>query len=417
MLISAGTTLFSLYYAYDLPAALNYSLKFNSKNNQEAKIGALYTSYSLPNILMPYICVKLFKSTNKNQLLYLGIIAIVGQMFFNLGIFLKSLTVMLVGRILFGIGCESYSAIQSRKIVDCFKNNNLSAAINIYNVLGRLGTLSNFLVTPMIAKISDPIFAGIFSTFIVILSIQYYHFTFKISKSEQNANLSQEMNAINIDIAGEMFKTIPKNLSNEICDENYESIFVKNRILCLKILYIVHFLYSMIWLPYYNYAPMIYQKRFNVTKEESGRLMGLLEGSSIVTSIIISFVIDRLGFQIFSIFTGILLLGIAHILLLFSKSNSYATVILLGSASPLFLNTWSLIGRITSKENEDEIFAMFFCLSNLAIIISSSISLLILKNDTFASTLELYFITLVVLLFLAHSCLAFKVQDYQFNYS
>jgi len=73
-----------------------------------SEYGLLYTVYAIPNCILPLIGgVILDKIGIRNGLLIFTIILCVGQGVFMIGGYRNSFSTMIVGRVIFGIGCES----------------------------------------------------------------------------------------------------------------------------------------------------------------------------------------------------------------------------------------------------------------------------------------------------------------------
>ena len=102
------------------------------------------------------------------MIVFLSILIITGQIIFTIGVFLKSLFTMILGRAIFGIGNESFITIQNKITSENFKQNQLSTALSIFNACGRLGTVLTFFITPLIAKYFSSTIASIISILLLL---------------------------------------------------------------------------------------------------------------------------------------------------------------------------------------------------------------------------------------------------------
>ncbi|KAG0438918.1 Major facilitator superfamily domain-containing protein 1 [Dictyocoela muelleri] len=152
LLIISSLILFSLYYAYDLPAAINNKFVFDDRKFTAFTLTMLYSAYAFPNILAPLIYINL-KIRDKVSLKILTFIVFTGQFVFTAGVYFKKFYLMVLGRFLFGIGCESYTVIQNKIVGNTFREGELSTAMSFLVAMGRLGTITNFILTPRISEI------------------------------------------------------------------------------------------------------------------------------------------------------------------------------------------------------------------------------------------------------------------------
>ena len=95
------------YFCYDYPASLEIQIE-ETFGISTTKYGLLYTVYAAPNLIMPLIGGVLSDKLGKRiTLLVMCVFLCLGQGIFALGGYYLNFNVMLVGRVLYGIGCES----------------------------------------------------------------------------------------------------------------------------------------------------------------------------------------------------------------------------------------------------------------------------------------------------------------------
>ena len=106
MLFLCCTFVISNYFCYDNPASLE--LQLEERLVSEEQYGLLYTVYAIPNLVLPLVGgIFLDKVGQRNGLLLFTVILCLGQGIIMLGGYQLSFPLMLVGRVIFGIGCES----------------------------------------------------------------------------------------------------------------------------------------------------------------------------------------------------------------------------------------------------------------------------------------------------------------------
>ena len=117
--------LFGNYYAYDLPASLNTYLLPHlnlSYKNWQLILNCLYSVYSLPNTILPLLGGSLLDKYDPRFILlgFCGCICL-GQIVFSVGVQFGWIWLMILGRVLFGIGGESVGVVQSWIVAEWFK--------------------------------------------------------------------------------------------------------------------------------------------------------------------------------------------------------------------------------------------------------------------------------------------------------
>ncbi|KAG0232106.1 hypothetical protein BGW42_008399 [Actinomortierella wolfii] len=156
VLLAAGSlALFGNYYAFDNPAALNEPLREYMGMDQDTYayfINLLYSVYSIPNIILPWIGGYAADRFGYTKLLIcLSITVALGHLVVCIGLANKSIGTMYLGRMVFGAG-ESLSVTQAAITVKYFRGKELSLAIGINLCVARLGSVLNDIVTPFVWK-------------------------------------------------------------------------------------------------------------------------------------------------------------------------------------------------------------------------------------------------------------------------
>lgn len=134
MLGAACLVLFGNYYAFDNPAALNQPLQEYmgmSDDTYAYFLNILYTSYSLPNIVLPWLggyASDVFG--HRRLLILLSSIVAFGHFVVCLGVERRSVPAMVLGRVLFGAG-ESLAVAQSAITVKYFQGKELAMALGV----------------------------------------------------------------------------------------------------------------------------------------------------------------------------------------------------------------------------------------------------------------------------------------------
>lgn len=123
-------------------------------NNFEYFYHLLYSVYSLPNIILPLIGgILIFKFGYRSMFLIFGFCVLLGQLIFSIGCSTNSIYLMILGRVVFGMGGESLNTTQSAIIIQWFAPNELGISLGISLSLSRLGSAMNDIISPRIATV------------------------------------------------------------------------------------------------------------------------------------------------------------------------------------------------------------------------------------------------------------------------
>jgi MFS family permease len=136
------------YFCYDYPASLELQIE-DKFNVSTTKYGLLYTGYAAPNLIMPLIGGVLSDKLGKRiTLLIFCAFLVVGQGIFAMGGYRMSFNLMLVGRVVYGIGCESMYVGQSVILSEWFINYELQLAMGMASCIPLLGSFLGGAVVP-----------------------------------------------------------------------------------------------------------------------------------------------------------------------------------------------------------------------------------------------------------------------------
>ncbi|KAG0288098.1 hypothetical protein BGZ96_008077 [Linnemannia gamsii] len=162
ILAAACFILIGNYFAFDNPAVLNKPLQeyMQMTDGQFAYfLNLLYTTYSIPNIILPWLGGYAADRFGHNKLLIvLSTLVVLGQLVVCLGLERRNIGIMILGRVVFG-SAESLAVAQSAITVKYFRGKELAMALGINLCVSRMGSVLNDLVTPIIWSKSSVPFA------------------------------------------------------------------------------------------------------------------------------------------------------------------------------------------------------------------------------------------------------------------
>jgi len=159
VLMLSCTAMIGNYYCYDNPAALKTQLQeFANLNEQQYNL--LYTVYSIPNIILPffggYLCDMLGAS---RAFSIFASFLVGGQVVFAFGTSIKSIYLMYLGRVIYGLGGENMAVGASVLLNDWFTNKEMALAMALNVAVSRIGSVVNNILSPILADSAGVPFA------------------------------------------------------------------------------------------------------------------------------------------------------------------------------------------------------------------------------------------------------------------
>lgn len=161
VLVMSSMVLFGSFYSYDNPAALHMQLKnqMHEFEDYEIYFNRLYSVCSFPNIFIPF-----FGGTIVDRLgapvcsIFFSLLLLIGQITFACGAGMRSWTLMLIGRTVYGLGQENIAIASSVLLADWFVGSRaLSLAFGFSLSISRLGSVLNNFISPAVASaVSTP---------------------------------------------------------------------------------------------------------------------------------------------------------------------------------------------------------------------------------------------------------------------
>ncbi|KAJ3172277.1 Ras GTPase [Geranomyces variabilis] len=140
---------------YGIPASVNTQLRTwldSPYDKFQWQINLLYAVYALPNVILPLVGGLLVDNLSPTTMLFVfvGLVS-TGQAVFALGTSIKSFAIMVLGRVIFGIGGESLDVATSRIAAEWFKGRGLGFAISLHLSMARIAAASTENLSPFLA--------------------------------------------------------------------------------------------------------------------------------------------------------------------------------------------------------------------------------------------------------------------------
>ncbi|KAI9223026.1 major facilitator superfamily domain-containing protein [Blastocladiella britannica] len=160
LLLSCGMV-WGNYHCYDLPAALALPLRAHLRSTPAVfqwQLNAMYTAYSLPNLVSPLLGGLLIdRLGTETTTIAFAVTVAVGATLFWIGTATRLFPLMMVGRVLAGLGGESLEVAGTTVTTEWFVDAGyLSAALAINLSTSRIAAALQDIVSPWLATVVAP---------------------------------------------------------------------------------------------------------------------------------------------------------------------------------------------------------------------------------------------------------------------
>jgi hypothetical protein len=161
------------FYIYDNPSALKPYLQNAFKGQlSEAKFSLLYSVYSFPNIVLPFFGGFLCdKYGAYNCTILFSLFVLIGQLVVSIGASATNYNLMLLGRVLYGLGGETITVSQGAIIADWFAGGELAFAIAANLAITRSASSINNILSVFFARTTGLSFAFFFGVILCGVSV------------------------------------------------------------------------------------------------------------------------------------------------------------------------------------------------------------------------------------------------------
>ena len=347
---------FGSYFCFDNPGALQTDLK-KEMNLTNAEFANLYSFYSWPNVVLPAVggfLIDKYLGIPGGAILFSFIICI-GQIIVAVGGFTNNLSVMYLGRFVFGLGGESLAVAQNMYAVSWFKGKELNMVFGLQLSAARLGSTMNFLVMDTVlewlggglvgptALGSSLLLAGslcIVSCLCSLLLALMDKRRSTVLGITTSGNTTKEVRIRDI-------KSFPKSFwfVTLACVAYYGALF-----------------------PFVSLAQGFFMTKFGYTSQQANSITGLIYLLSCPAAPLFGKVIDCTGRNITWVFLGVLASIGCFSLLNFSEANPYIGICSLGVACSLLASAlWPIVALLVPDHQLGTAYGLMQAIQNLGI--------------------------------------------------
>jgi MFS family permease len=260
------------------------------------------------------------------------------------------LKVMILGRLLYGLGAETSIVVINKILVKWFRGKELSFAFAVNLALARVGTAAALILSPVLIETGAGWtlalwVAAMLMGIAVIFFVVYMFYDKKYTPAEKKGSLLDADERFSFsDITG-----VLKNKS-----------FILISLLCLTF-------YSAVF-PFQAYCPDFLHNKFGVSLKMSGMLSSLIIWGTILFTPLFGWFVDRKGKRATLMFYGSGMLVAAHLILSLTHLTPYVSMFIIGIAFSLVpAAMWPAVARIVEEKRLGTAYGIMTSIQNLGL--------------------------------------------------
>ncbi len=262
------------------------------------------------------------------------------------------LKMMMLGRLLFGLGAETSIVVFSKILVKWFKGKELALAFAVNVTVARIGTAAALIFSPiMIGQAPYPTWTNAIWLAAVLMGIGfvffliYMMFDSKSAKAEREAALTSPEDEFH-------FKDVFGLLTNRP--------FIYISLLCVTF-------YSAVF-PFQAYCPDLLHNKFGLSVSLSGTLTSMIIWGTIVFTPLFGGFVDKYGKRASLMLIGSLLLMGVHLILSLTYITPYIPMFILGIAFSLVpAAMWPSVALIVEERRIGTAYGVMTSIQNLGL--------------------------------------------------
>lgn len=330
----SSLAMFCFFFVYDSPSPMYRGLEAVFGQEYKGMHSLLYSAYALPNLILPLLVTAAVKSASTQMMVHTYALILLGQVVFLLGSKMQSFECMVLGRLIIGLGGESFTVAQNRILAGLFSPHEHGLVFSLYLGVARFGTIASYvLLGTLISKgvvWCSALCVGavaVGSLFCVILD----------AARDEEADKAIE------------------------CPEDAADVHH-----LLPHMFGVAFLVACAVSPFSGSSSVILQKRLRVSHLVSTRLLAMQEGISLVLTVAAGYLTDIFGHRLSCVAVGCMMLASGHAMILLRIPVSYIPCVVLGVAHALIGCCWPCIPLLLPPKRLSVGLALLSCGINLA---------------------------------------------------
>ncbi len=315
VLVLMGLTVFGVYFAYDsvVPIA---DLIIDDLGVTRADYGLLFSYYSVPNLIMVLIGGILLDrfGIRKAGLGFVGL-AVIGVLVTAVGAASSSFSLMLWGRLLYGIGAESASIVMIKVLSKWFRGKEFAFAMGLYIMLVRFGNFASLNLGAPLQEWSGSWTLVLWLAVVTMVVSFVAFFIYSVLDRAKQDYFVQR---------GDVEQS-EKLVLSEIFSFRRSYWFVV--ILCVTF-------YSGV-LPFVAFSNIFLQSKYGMTATRAGFYGSLIFVSTMIATPLFGLFVDKFGKRATIMITGSILIVPAYLVLGLTQFHPAISIIMIGVAFSL----------------------------------------------------------------------------------
>lgn len=343
VLIFVSLAMFGNYYIYDCISPLA-DLLVKQLNFSDSNIGLLQAIYSIPNVFMVLIGgIIIDKIGTRLSTLIFSVLCLIGAILTAVG---GGLTIMVIGRLIFGLGAESLIVAVTTVIGRWFKGKELSFAFGLNLTIARLGSFAA-LNSPSWGKAfydywQTPLFISVIAGFVSFIGA-FIYFSLEGTATKRFSLKTYETEKI-----------------------NFKEIFSFHKSYWFIVLLCITF-YSAIF-PFQTFAVKFFMDAHQTTREFGGFLSSILTLSAMILTPLFGLFADYFGRRALLMSFGSFLIIPVYLLMTYTSINLFIPMIIMGIAFSLIPAVmWPSVAIIVDESKLGTAYGLMTMIQNIGL--------------------------------------------------
>ena len=374
------------YFSYDNPGALTAYFKKYICHHDELKYLALYSVYSWPNTIQPFIggwIIDSYLGVGKAAVVFSGLV-LLGSGVVALSGTLYSVFpadsyvpfyIAILGRFIFGLGGESLSVAQSTMTGKWFRGHQLATAFAITLSFSRVGSATNFAV-------ESPIAATYGFSYALWTSVVFCTISFCISmilaymdKLGEKAKVVEGVKDAPDRKKKEDLMLGPESSTADEDKTGSDSINCDSIIQAFKpreiLIYVICVSFYVPVFVFISVAAEYFTKKYGVKQEVANQYVAIPYSVSAIASPIMGFLIDKAGYSIQFVALASISLCSIHVTFVYTDADPVYLMVWMGiTYSVCAASLWPMVALIVSFDNLGSAYGLMTALQNLGLAVA-----------------------------------------------
>ncbi|KAJ3007589.1 hypothetical protein HKX48_009044 [Thoreauomyces humboldtii] len=320
----------------------------------------------------------------------LAAVVSVGQTVFAVGVNVKSVPLMAVGRLVFGVGAESLGVVQTQLTSVHFRTKELALALGVNLSIARLGSVANDLLTPYVGTKYGTVTA-------VYTALGFCAMSFLCACALAVTSDPSEINAGGVERGGSGSGGGSGNGSGETMTrwrriwmtvKGYPKAFWLLAA-CMCLLYATMIPFNTI------HAGFLTEKFYPDDPEKAAQLTSIPDTLSAILTPVSGHLTDRYGLRITALASCGCIIAVVHVYLALipSSGSPIPALAALGAAYALLLTFWPCVALLVGDEASGFAFGMTTAILNVSLTIVPGVVAILVDQDRTYTVTELAFAT------------------------